>query len=737
MSDVNIKIGTQGDVTGLQQIQRGYQDLIQKAKQAAQSMKAHSPMHLAADRQLHDRKMGELDRKAADIERKIASIKLDMAKTGATSAPELANLEQQSRVVGLERSVVGGDLAAIQNRQMSQRRMAGRFMAPARYVGRAATGKVMRYGGAIAGLLGAYSLLSKVGGAMGDDDLRNQEYALAASQLRGSGADFSTSKPFFDVGTTLKELGQTAYMTAKDMLPMLEAAKELGDISREASREHTGLVNIGKSLKIDPQLIGEIINQSLKKGSFQAGGQYADSMKAMMLNQNMMHRATESLQAMQSVMTSTSHGTQALGHFGAANLLDTLNNLGLRNYMGQGGADAIGRIDQAFRGGGNENFQYFQTMALHPAFQKRNAERLAAWRASSGGAANYGSGRYDMIIADIFKELGSMATPADVAKQLKGLGHTGASAYVEKMYGDSMNKSNLERTFEVYRSTFGSKNEGRRLFMEMQMAKDLGVGFTDIAVLNKAMQDKNFMKSAREGGWSNEEITQRWRAYTESGKDIGTAKSFLTEREKTQATWDAIAEGLNALVAELRPYINDIMKPFAEYMKGEFKSDFQAFTKELPGFWEDIKTAASGIASLVNFFTGDDEPPAPPHDPEVQLANEEEYIDSWRRSGKMVPLKNKSLLKHQIKTGRGFRNSSGMYKQSPLYDFDLMDWMGSYKPPMTQPDGKILGINKDSGLFYEAYKLLQRMTDHLEGLQNVAKKDTSVVINAPGAIKTD
>jgi len=571
MTDVNIKLNAQtGDVTGLKTIENGYQNLIQKSKQAYQAMQRHSPMQMAADRQAFDRKMADLDQKGRDLERKIASSKLDMAITGNQPNESFKKMQKDLEITNLQRDVLQREnrdaLDARRERQDLMGDISSRLGRTGRFVGR----KAARYGGAVLGLAGVYSIFSNVGSELGGVDERNLSYATALSSTRNrQGMDYSTKKPFFEVQKIIEELGQTAYMTSKDMLPLLNTAKDLADFSKGGAKGLVSIANIGKSLGVDTGIIDELLSGAIQHGNIKGlGGGNSDMIKMLMFNQNIMYRSSESLQAMSQVLSGATHGTQGVGAFGIFNLLDTLNSSKNRTYWGSGGSNAALRIDQAFRSGGDESFQYMQTLALNPAFQSRNA-RLAGI-GGKGGKTNWGSGAYDQLMADMMKELGAFATPQDLMKAMKGMGVSdkGSEAYINKMYGGNggMNKMNIERLFDVYSGSFGAgENSGRKFFMQMQMARSMGVSPTDIGVIGEAIKDRNFMARAKSGKLGAGEYASAYESYKSGGQK--GLDQFFEARSKNQESMISIAQGIRDAIDKIKPVITDIIGPAAEMLK--------------------------------------------------------------------------------------------------------------------------------------------------------------------------
>jgi hypothetical protein len=588
MTDVNISIETAGDVTGLNKIEQGYKSLIGKVKQAYQSITDVSPIRVMADRQAQERKMSELSRKANEIDRKIMTAKLDVAEgripkeDGATS---IQRLQTESMRINYERAIAGDRMKEINQR----RQLMGRIMAPGRFV----AGKALRYGGAIAGIAGAYGLFSGIAGEMGAAGEREEAFATALSQARGrTGIGFAEYQAFFDINRILKEMGETALATSKDMMPMLEVSKELGDFMGGA-QGFTGRfarnVNLAKMLGIDAATLAQLYTPGIRMGGFGNIDQMQGMAQMLMLNPNMRHRGTEALQAFQQLMGGTTTGTQGLEAFGMFNLMNTLNTSRFRAYRGMAGAQRLLNVNQAFTGGGNENFQYFQTLALSPAFQEANARRVAQWRAVQGGPTNYGAGRYDQVIADVFQELGAFATPADVMKQLNQMGFGGAAEYVGRQYQDP-NKMNIQRVFEQYRAAYGSKNEGQRLFMTAQMAKDLGVSFTDIGVLNTALQDKGFMKLAAQGGLTPEQMAKTYNDFISSGRDQTKLLEVQEAKARKEQAFQEMAEHIKKMVTDLLPVIAPALTKMAEH----------------------LPVLTDSIVGLINFFTKKrGQPPGP------------------------------------------------------------------------------------------------------------------------------
>ncbi len=567
MADVNISIGAQGDASGIASIKNEY-TALGRAKQAYLNIK-DKPQAVGA-RMSSERKMADLERKATDIDRRMMAAKLGMAEgsMAPTAGKEaIKKLEAESLRVNYERSFAREQQQIITQR--SQER--SKTFAPIVGAGKFAVGKTLKYGAAGAGMLGAYSLISSIMGETGGVDQRNLAYATALSSARGrtgeGSIDYATDKPFFEIQEMLDELGQTAFMTSKEMVPLLDVAKELGDFSKMAAKPITGAANIGKSLGVDPAVLAALLKEGLQKGGFEKGGQYVDISKMMMLNQNMMHRASESLQSMQTVMQGTMHGTSGLGGFGIFNLLDTLNTSQNRAYRGAGGAQAALRIDQAFRGGGTDDaFQYMQTLALNPAFQASNKRR--AGRNVSSGPTNWESGYYDQLIADLSQSLGAFATPEDIIKNMKGMGVTGGESYIKKMFGGDggMKKMNVQRLFDVYGTTYGAdKSSGNKFFMQMQMAKSMGVSPADIGVIGQAVNDPKFMERAKKGKLQTGEYAEAYKAYEEGGG--GGYEKWFRDRSENQETMISIASDIRTTIDEMKETINNNLKPLMEITK--------------------------------------------------------------------------------------------------------------------------------------------------------------------------
>ena len=576
MADVQIQIGTQGDAGGLSKIKDEY-TLLGKAKQAYFNIKEKP--QAAGERMSADRKIAELERKAGDIDRRMMAAKLGMAE--GKIAPEegkaaLKKLETESLRANYERSFAREQQQVI--KQQEQRR--ARVMAPVMGAGRAVGGRALRYGAMGAGMLGAYSLISSIMGETGGVDERNLAYATALSAARGRGVgeggiDYATDKPFFELQEMLEDLGQTAFLTSKEMVPLLDVAKELGNFSKEASKPLADVANIGKSLGVATPAIAEFFKGALQRGNIEVTetGELKRSdvemSKMMMLNQNMMHRASESLQAMQQVMTATTHGVTGLGGFGIFNLLDTLNASQNRAYRGMGGAQAAIRIDQAFRGGGADDaFQYMQTMALNPAFQATNRRRLEATRGVVTGEANWESGYYDQLIADLSKSLGAYSTPEDLIKTMKGMGITGGEGYIKEMFGGDggMKKMNVQRLFDVFSTTYGAEqNIGNKFMMQMKMASSMGVSPADIGVIGEAMRSPEFMERAEAGKLKPGEYASAYKSYEKGGME-GYQKWFQT-RSENQETMISVAQGIRGAIDEIKVVMNEYLKPIGEIVK--------------------------------------------------------------------------------------------------------------------------------------------------------------------------
>ncbi|MCK5606072.1 hypothetical protein KAR91_29505 [Candidatus Pacearchaeota archaeon] len=574
MTDVQIQIGTQGEVGGLSKIKDEY-TLLGKAKQAYFNIKEKP--QAVGERMSADRKIVELERKAGDIDRRMMAAKLGMAE--GRIAPEegkatLKKLEIESLRANYERSFAREQQQVIKQREQSRARM----FAPVVGAGRFAAGRTLKYGAMGAGMLGAYSLISSIMGETGAVDERNLAYATALSAARGRGTggiDYATDKPFFELQEMLDELGQTAFMTSKEMVPLLDVAKELANFSKEAAKPLADVANIGKSLGVATPAIAEFFKGALQRGNIEVTetGELKRSdvemSKMMMLNQNMMHRASESLQSMQQVMAATTHGVTGLGGFGIFNLLDTLNASQNRAYRGFGGAQAALRIDQAFRGGGADDaFQYMQTLALNPAFQATNRRRLEATRGVVAGEANWESGYYDQLIADLSKSLGAYSTPKDLIKTMKGMGVTGGEGYITKMFGGDggMKKMNIQRLYDVFSTAYGAEqNIGNKFMMQMKMAQSMGVSPADIGVFGEAIRSPEFMKRAEAGKLRTGEYAAAYKAYEEEGQE-GYQKWFQT-RSENQETMISVASSIRDSIDEIKVVANEYLKPMAEAVR--------------------------------------------------------------------------------------------------------------------------------------------------------------------------
>ena len=525
MTDVQIQIGTQGDVAGLKKLEDGYRSLIENSKRAYRE--------------------AERERRTA-----MGSYRDEIGRLRDTSTNAIMPGG------GITHPFGGAPSGGI----------------PGAGIGRRVIGKAMQYGSAGAGMLGAYSLISSIMGETGGVDARNLAYAtsLSAARGRGGGIDYGPDKPFFELQQMLDELGQTAFMTSKEMVPLLDVAKELGDFSKLATTPIAGAANIGKSLGVDPAVLASLLKEGLQKGGFEKGGQYVEISKMMMLNQNMMHRAAESLQSLQTVMSSTTHGVAGLSGFGIFNLLDTLNASQNKAYWGAGGAQAALRVDQAFRGGGTDDaFQYMQTLAMNPSFQASNRRRTEAAMGVRKGETNWESGYYDQLIADLSQSLGAFATPEDIIKNMEGMGIAGGGAYIKKMFGGErggMKKMNIQRLFDVYGTTYGSEqSSGNKFLMQMQMAKSMGVSPADIGVISEAVKDKGFMERAKGGKLRTGEYAEAYRAYEEGGQK-GYEKWFQL-RSENQETMISIASSIRTTIDDMKEIMNEYLKPLAEITK--------------------------------------------------------------------------------------------------------------------------------------------------------------------------
>lgn len=560
MSDVSIQIDAQtGDISGLQKIEAGYTSVLTKARQLFQEIS--SPITALADRSKQARGLEDLSRKATEIEQKLARTRLDQLQ--GVAGPITGPGYMQSLKDDLEATNI--------QRQMGQQAMArpqmGGFGQRALRMGRFAGGKALRYGGAIAGIAGAYSLFSGIAENMGFAKQSEEDYAMALSQGRGMiGGDFGGKGGFFAIREILNDLGDVALATSKDMLPLLGTAKELGNLSGGKggfTGQFAGTVNLAKMLGVDTATLNQLFQGGIRGGGFGDTEQMRLMSQGLMLNPAMRFRGTEAIQSFQQMMEGNVGGTQQLGGFGMFNLMNTLNASPFLAYRGAGGAQRMSGINQAFTQGGNENMQYFQAMALSPAFQSANNRRLAAYNATQGGPTDFGSGRYDQIIADVFQELGAFATAGDVQKQLSSLGFTGAAKYVGEQYKGNMGKMGIQNLFERYQTAYG-KGEGNELLMTAQMAKDMGVSFADVGVLRKSFQDPEFIRLAKEGKLDPKEMAGAYGAFESKGAEGMTA--YLSTKRKSDQAMQKMAEHIQTMVTDLLPALIPALETMAEYL---------------------------------------------------------------------------------------------------------------------------------------------------------------------------
>lgn len=582
-TDVGIQIKADADISGLNKLESGYQGVLTKVRSLYQEIA--SPITAIADRAEAKRGFDDLNRKAGEIKQQIARTRLDQLQGGfgpAAGPGYLTKLRTDLEMVQLQRDITQGGIQQPPS-------MLGRAMGAGRFMG----GKALKYGGAIAGVMGAYSLFSNISERMGVAEEGNMRFAMGLSAMRGrTPLDYGDVSGFYEIRELLKSMGQTAFMTAKDMIPFVDVMEEATSIfAGKGGRfglkfDPTALradfaiaANIGKSLGVDTSALSGFLVGGMRQGAF--GGTEGTRMSTMlMLNENMMHRATEAIQSMQQLMSGTISGTQGLGAYGMFNLMQTLNESNFLAYRGTGGAQSLLGINQAFRGGGNQNLEYFRSMALNPAFQDINQRRLAEFNAmDAGGSTNYGTGRYDQMIADVFQELGAFATAGDVRKQLSSMGFTGAAAYVSERYQD-MGKMNIERLFDQYRGAYGTKNEGRRFLMTAQMSKDLGVGFADIGVLNEALKDNEFMRRAREKGLGLGDVAESRRKWIESGAKLPEMEQYITKKTTTEEIFQAIARDMKKVSDNLLPVAIRVL------------SKVESFTSQ----------TANSVDAVANFF---------------------------------------------------------------------------------------------------------------------------------------
>jgi len=563
MTDLSIGITTKGDVSGIKAIGREHQALFTQIKQSFKSLQERSPMQRMADRQVVDRKMGDLERKANELERKVAQAKLGLIEYGpaaGTAGPPSAGTAAAKQFktdlerVNLQRTVMRTEAF---ERQAGQQAGGPSFMGGVGRAGRFTAGKALKYGGAIAGMAGAYSLFSNIAESVGTAEEMNKSFAMALSTGQ-TGMDLKDKEEFFNIKDSIKEFGQTAYITSKDMLPYIDLLKEMnaeyaimdeltgkirpfeygkgGGPQSEAYKESIArTANMAGRLSVDQSVINEFLKGGVRlRGEDPVtGGNIA---QMLMSNDRTSHMAMEVMQSMNQVLSATAHGTQSLGAFGISNLLYTINRSGPAKYLGMGGAQAIMNVDQAFRGGGgSESFQYFQNLALNPAFQEQNRAKTRGMGKRAGEETDWQSGLYDQYITDALVGLGAMGTPSALKKEFENRGIGGGiGAYIDKMYKSSgMDKTNFARVAEQYEVSYGGDlSAGRKFLMQEELAKGMGINPSDIAVITGAVKDVKYRYRQKLGGFSEGEI-EDMRKQAKAGKITGV-EAFIGAKSESE-----------------------------------------------------------------------------------------------------------------------------------------------------------------------------------------------------------
>ena len=124
-------------------------------------------------------------------------------------------------------------------------------------------------------------------------------------------------------------------------------------------------------------------------------------------------------------------------------------------------------------------------------------------------------------------------------------------------------KPSIQRVFEQYEGAYG-KGEGNQLLMTAQLAKDLGVSFSDVGVLRKAFKDKGFMKLAREQKLDPKAMAKLRRVYEEKGGAVG-AEDIMTAKATFEQSMQDMAIDLKTMTTELLPKLLPAIVTLAEY----------------------------------------------------------------------------------------------------------------------------------------------------------------------------
>ncbi len=558
MSDVNLKLGVEGQAevgkqindaaTKVGQTTQGMTGIIQKANQYYQNLTQSKNQQEQKDQQ-HHRK--ELERIQKEVEARKVLLE-ETEKRPATSPQEQAKrtLQIQSEQRAIEQLERQAQTPYTPSPQQRTRGLGGMGIIRS---------KGMRIGGAVAGLMGAYSLFSKIGGGL--SEASEQGDALANAMLTmpegGRGGGFSAARENIfgkNVTETVKELGQVALITGKDMRSMIEAMRETGDLSEKQSKIQIQIANEARRMAVDPAISGKAQVDLMRAGIIGGPSDYLGVQQSVFGTKGMSHRAEEMLTALSETLLATTHGpTGAGGGNVIRNLLSAFNLSGMPMYKGARGGQLLQSLDQAFRGGGDENFELFQYQALSPTAQAKNRALRGGFKGTKTG--KLGSGLYDAYLADLAQSMGAFATTESMQSKLTSLGMGDIAKYFGEQFQGG--ETNIERTMQTFSRGMGIKlgsdmSSAQKVQFATQFSKSIGMEGREmdmIAFMNILLGDKDKRSAFLAEGQGLSKSDQLSLA---KAKQEGDQESInrIKNQKTIESIWQKIGEDLDRVIVD-------------------------------------------------------------------------------------------------------------------------------------------------------------------------------------------
>lgn len=558
--DLSIKTSVTGLVeTGKQindavgkvnQTASGMSTIVQKANQYFQNLTQSKNQQEQKDQQ-HHRKELERIQKEIEARKALQATGYDVPTAKQQARQDLSFSQQQKGIEALERqkqSIFESQTQAIIPPGAQQ---------PTSRKGIPGVRGAMRMGGAVAGLMGAYSLFSKIGGGMSTIDESQTELAQSMLTLpKKWTAGFDDSIKLFT--SDLEILGDTALITTKDMKGMIGALRETGSTSRYTREIQVRIANEAKMMNVDPSISGGIEQTLLRYGGIGSGDDFLQMQRRIGIRgmgTGMSHRMEELLRTQSETMMALSHGANMTGGATIENILGLLDKSGMKMFSGQRGGQLMQRLDQGFRSGGSEIFENFQYLALSPMKQKRVR-----------GKGGFGSGLYDAYAADWIQEQGAFATKEDLIKSARGLGNQDLADYINRTR--SGEKTNIELVMSKFKKGLDiGRGGGEDLRFAAEFSGQMGgASMSDIMALNRVFSGKNrerFLKEVTALGFDKKTTAEFASVFDNESE----AAKFLKGKRTTVMEFEKIGESLNSVIKENRVVINKALKELSGWVK--------------------------------------------------------------------------------------------------------------------------------------------------------------------------